>query len=299
MINIHHLELFYYVARFGGIMEAVRNMPYGIQQPAVSGQILQLESDLGLKLFNRRPFELTPAGHELFAFVRPFFSNVESVSEKIRGGSTQTLRMAAPATVLRDHLPGVLQSLQQLFPKLRLTLRDAHQPLVESWIDRHEIDFAVTIIEGQPPSGLLCEHLIDLVPVFLVPKTSRFKTSTDLLDALASGSLDDSLTPLIALPPNVCRPRPLRTLLAERNLEWPPAIEVNSLDLVETYAAAGFGTGLSIALPGSRLSPKIRQIPITELPPLCIGALWRGKPTALIEALLAELRARARSFASS
>ena len=29
-MNVHHLELFYYVARHGGIMEAVRNMPYGI-----------------------------------------------------------------------------------------------------------------------------------------------------------------------------------------------------------------------------------------------------------------------------
>ena len=31
-MNIHHLELFYYVARHGGISEAVRNMPYGIQR---------------------------------------------------------------------------------------------------------------------------------------------------------------------------------------------------------------------------------------------------------------------------
>ncbi|HEY2952632.1 MAG TPA: hypothetical protein VGK40_08620 [Verrucomicrobiae bacterium] len=27
-MNIHHLELFYYVARHGGISEAVRTMPY-------------------------------------------------------------------------------------------------------------------------------------------------------------------------------------------------------------------------------------------------------------------------------
>ncbi len=46
-MNIHHLELFYYVARHGGISEAVRNMPYGIQQPAMSGQIIQLEEFLG------------------------------------------------------------------------------------------------------------------------------------------------------------------------------------------------------------------------------------------------------------
>ena len=54
MLNIHHLELFYYVARHRGISEAVRNMPYGIQQPAVSAQLLQLEDHLGVTLFQRR-----------------------------------------------------------------------------------------------------------------------------------------------------------------------------------------------------------------------------------------------------
>ena len=39
LMNIHHLELFYFVAKHGGIAAAVRNIPYGIQQPAVSGQI--------------------------------------------------------------------------------------------------------------------------------------------------------------------------------------------------------------------------------------------------------------------
>ena len=50
-MNIHHLELFYYVARHGGITEAVRNIPYGIQQPAVSGQLIQLEEFLGRPCF--------------------------------------------------------------------------------------------------------------------------------------------------------------------------------------------------------------------------------------------------------
>ena len=68
-MNIHHLELFYYVAKFGGISEAVRNMPYGIQQPAMSGQVIQLEEFLGTTLFQRRPFQLTTEGKELFDFI--------------------------------------------------------------------------------------------------------------------------------------------------------------------------------------------------------------------------------------
>src|SRR5262245_39094542 len=46
-MNLHHVELFYYVAKHGGISRALRHIPYGIQQPAVSAQILRLEQDLG------------------------------------------------------------------------------------------------------------------------------------------------------------------------------------------------------------------------------------------------------------
>src|SRR5712672_1311138 len=69
-MNIHHLELFYYVARHGGISEAVRNIPYGIQQPAMSGQVIQLEEFLGVTLFHRRPFALTPPGEDLYEFIK-------------------------------------------------------------------------------------------------------------------------------------------------------------------------------------------------------------------------------------
>src|SRR2546421_12688001 len=62
-MNIHHLELFYFVAKHGGIAAAVRSIPYGMQQPAVSGQIAKLEESLGTKLFQRRPFALSPHWH--------------------------------------------------------------------------------------------------------------------------------------------------------------------------------------------------------------------------------------------
>src|SRR5216117_4022535 len=87
-MNIHHLELFYFVAKHGGIAAAVRNIPYGIQQPAVSGQIAKLEESLGTKLFQRRPFALSPTGTELFEFIRPFFENID-VSPK---GCVRTVR---------------------------------------------------------------------------------------------------------------------------------------------------------------------------------------------------------------
>ena len=108
-MNVHHLELFYYVARHGGIMPAVRNIPYGIQQPAVSSQIAQLEEFLGVTLFHRRPFALTPEGEKLFEFIRPFFSNLEKVADELQGGQARHIRIGASPIVLREHLPELLQ----------------------------------------------------------------------------------------------------------------------------------------------------------------------------------------------
>src|SRR5437660_12720969 len=121
-MNIHHLELFYYVARHGGIVPAVRNMPYGIQQPAVSGQIARLEESLGTKLFNRRPFALLPPGLELFEFIRPFFDEIDHVGEAIRGGSTHQLRVEEPAIVILDYLSVNLNRVRTHFHTYSLTL---------------------------------------------------------------------------------------------------------------------------------------------------------------------------------
>ena len=153
-MNIHHLELFYYVAKFRGISEAVRHMPYGIQQPAISGQILQLEADIGRPLFQRRPFQLTAAGEELFAYVEPFFGKLPEMSEKMRGGVTQLLRIAASAIILRDHLPSLINSLRRKYPALTITLHDATQAEIETLFASQEIDIGITVLEGKPSPGL-------------------------------------------------------------------------------------------------------------------------------------------------
>src|SRR5262245_7397217 len=159
-MNIHHLELFYYVARHGGISEAVRHMPYGIQQPAISGQVIQLEEFLGATLFHRRPFSLTPQGQELFDFIKPFFDNLTPMAEKLRGGVSQHLRIAASEILLRDHLPPILQALQKQFPKLKVTLREGYDPEVINWLQKQEIDLAICLLGARPPAG------INSIPMF-------------------------------------------------------------------------------------------------------------------------------------
>jgi DNA-binding transcriptional LysR family regulator len=113
---------------------------------------------------------------------------------------------------------------------------------------------------------------------------------------MAGGGNSPPAEPLITLPPNEALPRMFREMLAKRELEWPASIEVSSLELIEIYAANGFGIGLGFDLPDRKPNPKLRAIPIPELPPVRIGALWRGKLTPLQQNLLEAFRTRARMF---
>src|SRR5665213_2523343 len=161
-MNVHHLELFYYVARHGGISEAVRNIPYGIQQPAVSGQVAQLEEFLGVTLFQRRPFSLTPPGQKLYQFIEPFFSGLDGIAQELQGGSAHQLRIGSSDIILRDHLPEVLQAARRKFPKLTFTLRSNFLPQLEAMLQRREIDVAIILTDKKPPAGFNSVILLEL-----------------------------------------------------------------------------------------------------------------------------------------
>src|SRR5437868_5282050 len=130
-MNVHHLELFYYVARHGGIMQAVRNIPYGIQQPAISSQMANLEEFLGVTLFQRRPFALTAEGERLFQFIQPFFSNLDKITGELQGGQAHLVRIGASTIVLREHLPELFHAVRRKFPTLKIFLREGSPAQLE------------------------------------------------------------------------------------------------------------------------------------------------------------------------
>ncbi len=111
MLNVHHIELFYYVAKHEGIVAACRQMPYGIQQPAVSAQVASLEKQLGVRLFERSLFRLTPAGKALYEFAAPFSAVWVRWRNLVQGRMAWLVRLAGLTEVMREHVPVLLARL--------------------------------------------------------------------------------------------------------------------------------------------------------------------------------------------
>jgi len=289
-VNVHHLELFYHVARHGGISAATRKIPYGIQQPAVSGQILQLEKTLDLKLFQRRPFALTPAGRELFEFAEPFFGRIGEMSRRLRSEENTRLRLAAPATILRRYLPALLRDHQRKFPALSLRLHDSNQADAERLLQKHEIDLAITELEGKPAAGLNSAILLKLPLGLIVPRELKTKTAAELWRPRVERPT------LISLPADEVIVRQFQTRLKRLGVHWSSGIEVSGLDLVPIYVSLGFGIGLSLRVPGMKLPKALRILPLPGFPPLAIAALWQKNLSRSNAIFLADLRKRAREL---
>ena len=291
-MNIHHLELFYYVAKHGGISEGVRHMPYGIQQPAMSAQVIQLEESLGLSLFQRRPFALTAAGQELYDFIRPFFDNLLPMAERLRGGVSQQIRVGASETVLRDYLPSVFQELRKQFPKLKLTLRTGYHPQLYTWLQQQELDLIVTLLETKPAAGVHGTTLLDLPLALLVRKDSKLVSAEDLWKR---DRIEDTL---ISLPSHEPICRAFSQGLSRRGVDWFPGIEVSTLKLVETYVAHGYGIGLSVAAPRAKVDPALRVLSLEGFDPITLSAIWQGKTSPIMQAFLKSVEQAAKVLAS-
>jgi DNA-binding transcriptional LysR family regulator len=270
-MNLHHLELFHYVARHGGIAAAVAHMPYGIQQPAVSAQIIQLEKTLDKKLFVRRPFALTPDGEELYRSIAPFFDGLDSLETRIKEPGTQFLSITAPPTLLRDHLPKVVAEVQKVFPRLRLRIREANPTQAISLLFTEQVDVAVSLRAEKTPKDLHMQSLASLPMVLIVPAKAPWRNAEQVLEEVRRGTLT-----LVSLPHREAITQTFLQELEGRGLEWSAGIEVNSLQLIQSYVLMGFGVGLTVRVPAQPFPRELRALPLKGFPLLEVGAFWRS-----------------------
>jgi DNA-binding transcriptional LysR family regulator len=246
----------------------------------------KLEQDVGVKLFERSPFRLTPAGARLFAHVQPFFEGLDAVAVELRQTAQPQLRIGGAEVVLRDHLPVVMRRLRGDFPKLRFSLRTTgFQSEVEAWLKAGHIDLAFTPLPARAPAGLQMAGFTTLPLVLQVHRQSPLKSSVELL-------VQRKITePLICLAENSEIVRSFFRTLKKRGISWPHVVETTSLDLVTRYVANGDGIGLNVLVEPKVKNRDVRMLALEGFAPVTMGALWRGETTPLQKAAIEGVRA--------
>jgi DNA-binding transcriptional LysR family regulator len=118
-MNLRHLRTFVLIADSGGIARASGRLH--LSSPAASRQILALENELRVQLFDRigRRLQLTPEGEDLLTRSRRLLNDAESLTERARSlksGHTGLLRVGAAPQVIESFLAPFVPSYRRRHP---------------------------------------------------------------------------------------------------------------------------------------------------------------------------------------
>jgi DNA-binding transcriptional LysR family regulator len=151
-ITLRQLQVFESVARNLSHSRAAEELY--LSQPAVSMQIKQTETAVGLPLFEQvgKKLHLTAAGTEFLHYARSMLQlmlEMESVFDEMKGLERGQLSISVVSTA-NYFMPQLLAKFIQAHPKIQVSLSVANRDAVIRQLTENNADLAIM---GQPPQG--------------------------------------------------------------------------------------------------------------------------------------------------
>lgn len=225
-------------------------------QPGVSRQIIELEEELGVIIFERngkRLTGLTEPGKDILQIIERLLleaENLQQASQEYTRRTNGTLTIAATHTQARYVLPKVVQSFRQSFPEVRVALQQSAPEHIAEWV-----------LSGKADVGIATEGLSqfdDLVsfPCYQWHHAIVVPDGHPLLDLKKVNLAELAKYPLITYDVGFTGRGHIDE--AFRYEEITPDIVLTAMDsdVIQQYVALGLGVGLvaSMAVEQSRLN---------------------------------------------
>lgn len=151
MNGIRAITVFVRAATLGSLRSAA--VDQGISPQAASHAVMQLEKELGVRLFHRttRKLSLTEEGQRLFDSVKPALAMLSSALDDARRSKDEVdglLRVSAPRALGLPVLWPYFEEFQKLYPNVQLDVQFDDQ-FTDLVTDRADVGFR----GGLPPAG--------------------------------------------------------------------------------------------------------------------------------------------------
>lgn len=123
-----------------------------LSQPSLSSQIINLENELGIKLFERSKRKLIPtvAGKVFVQRAEKILSSIEELKwtmDEYASLKQGTLRIGVLPTMTTLDIPHLLKEFQTLYPDVELSLLESGSTALVSSLKNREIDVAFLILK--------------------------------------------------------------------------------------------------------------------------------------------------------
>ena len=153
-VTLRQLRAFIAVAEAEHFTRAADRLQ--LSQSSVSTLVRELETNLGLRLFDRhtRMLKLTPAGAEILPLARKAMADLDSVigsSSQLKTLGRGRVSVAASSLQAALFIPRCIRTFCAQYPGVKVKLYDVAQEEVLELVRRGEVDFGIGTDSGQRP----------------------------------------------------------------------------------------------------------------------------------------------------
>ena len=238
-LTLRQLDILEAVARCGSFSRASTELH--LSQPAVSMQIKQLESTLGMPLFEQmgKRIHLTEAGHETLLATRAIHReliNLEHSLANLQGlkGGTLTVSVASTASYFTARLMALFR---ETYPEVRVSLNVVNRATLLKHLAENSIDLALM---GQPPEGhdLSAQPFMDNPLVVIAAPNHPLAGQPQIPLARMIGE------PYVGREPGSGTRSAVEKIFTENGLFLKAAMEMNKNEAIKQAVEAGLGLGV-------------------------------------------------------
>lgn len=238
------LRYFMSVGRLGSIRKAAEEL--NISASAIDRQILNVEADLGMPLFERLPtgLRLTAAGEIMMAAGMKWQKNLIDVRAQIadlRGLKRGHVDIAIIDALAKGYIPAAIRSIQSRYPGITIGVRVQENDHVRAAIAQGEVDFGI-LFEPQSYRDLAVRAFVEVVLGFLTPAGHPFGAQREARFSACFGS------PLVvpAEPLAVCQQ--IAVLEGVNDLALDRTVSSDNIQLITSLVLQGAGIGILTSL---------------------------------------------------
>lgn len=237
-MELHQLRYFIAVAETGGFRRAAQQC--NVAQPSLSQQIVKLEHELGVTLFDRlgRTVALTDAARKLLPHAKSILASVDTI--KIEVTDTPHLGQLSVGilpTIAPFLLPNSLYQFNQHYPDTKIVIQEAiTEKLIQMLVDG-KIDLCIVSLPIKSKTvltkPLFTEPLLVALP-WNHPLAQRPSITTDEIEQF----------PFIALDQEHCLGEQVESFCYTRNIF--PVIVCQNAQLTTVQHCVRLGMGISM-----------------------------------------------------
>ncbi|MBX2833313.1 MAG: LysR family transcriptional regulator [Rhodospirillales bacterium] len=256
-LNLDQLHAFADVVALGSFSAAADKL--NLSQPAISQQVRQLESKMGVKLIERvgKRAEATPAGQALLAHMGGIDASIRTAMDAVASfssGAAGQVRIGTGATACIYFLPAILEQLQRSFPKLEIMVRTGNASDIVRAIEDNQLDIGLVTM---PCSG----RSLSVTPIMPDPFVAIFPADAEVGDIIRPQ--DFEAMPLVLYERGGLTRTLVDDWLRSAGVTGHSVMELGSVEAIRELVGAGIGATI---LPEMGARPDRTQFPIKTRP---------------------------------